>query len=68
MRAVRLIDCGADGLAWGRILLATERGHRGDLWIELGERSWLRCGRNAAAKERILERILVVVGLQRCCS
>jgi hypothetical protein len=48
--------------------MATERGHRGDLWIELGWRSRLRCGRIEAAKERILERILVMVGLQRCCS
>ena len=52
----------------GRILLATERGQRGDLWVELGGCSWLRCGRIEAAKERILKRILVVVGLQRCCS
>jgi hypothetical protein len=49
-------------------MLATERGHRADLLIELGGRSWLRCGRIEAAKERILERILVVVGLQRCWS
>ena len=46
----------------GRVLLTTERGHRGDLWIELGGCSWLRCGRIEAAKERILDRILVVVG------
>jgi hypothetical protein len=52
----------------GRILLATERGHRGALSIELGGCSWLRCGRIEAAKERILERILIVVGLQRCWS
>ena len=52
----------------GRILLATERGHRGVLRIELGGCSWLRCGRIEAAKERILERILVVVGLKRCWS
>ena len=52
----------------GRILLATERGHGGVLWIELGGCSWLRCGRIEAAKERILERILVMVGLQRCWS
>ena len=49
----------------GRVLLATERGQRGVLWIELGGCSWLRCGRIEAAKERIPERILVVVGLQR---
>jgi hypothetical protein len=36
--------------------------------MELGGRSWLRCGRIEAAKERILERILIMVGLQRCCS
>jgi hypothetical protein len=30
--------------------------------------SWLRCGRIVAANERILERILVVMGLQRCWS
>jgi hypothetical protein len=59
--------CG-DGLDRGRILLATECGHRGDLRIELGGCSWLRCGRIEAAKERILERILLVVGLQRCWS
>jgi hypothetical protein len=55
-------------LSRGRILLATERGQRGDLWVELEGCSWLRCGRIEAAKERILERILVVVGLQRCWS
>ena len=53
---------------WGRILLATERGHKADPWIELGGRSWLRCGRIEAAKERIPERILVMVGPQSCCS
>ena len=52
----------------GRIVLATERGHWGGLSVELGECLWLRCGRIEAAKERILERILVVVGLQRCWS
>jgi hypothetical protein len=57
----------------GRILLATERGHRRVLRIELGGSSWLRCGRIEAAKERMLERILVVVvvvvvGLQICWS
>jgi hypothetical protein len=46
----------------GRIVLATERGHWGGLSVELGECSWLRCGRIEAAKERILERILVVGG------
>ena len=51
-----------------RILLATERGHWGSLRVELGGCSSLRCGRIEAAKERILERILVVVGLQRCWS
>ena len=49
-------------------MLATERGYWGGLWVELGGCSWLRCGRNEAAKEGILERILVVVGLQRCWS
>jgi len=52
----------------GRILPATECGHKGDLWVELGGCSWLRCGRIEAAKERILEGILIVVGLQRCWS
>jgi hypothetical protein len=50
-------------LSRGRILLATERGQRGDLWVELGGCSWLRCGRIEAAKERILEIILIVVWL-----
>ena len=52
----------------GRILLATERGHWEGLRVELGGYSWPRCGRIEAAKERILERILVVLGLQRCWS
>ena len=52
----------------GRVLLATECGHKGDLWVELGGCSWLRCGRIEAAKQRILEGILIVVGLQICWS
>jgi len=45
----------------GRILPATECGHKGDLWVELGGCSLPRCGRIEAAKERTLERILIVV-------
>ena len=39
-----------------------------DLRVELGRCSWWHCGRIAAAKERKLERILIMMGLQRCWS